>query len=192
MIDFISSPDFMTYVLIPLLILVARVLDVTLGTVRMIFISKGEKLFSALVGFFEITIWLLALTRIMDNLTNVYAYLAYAIGFSFGTYLGVLVEERIHLGKVIVRVTTSKDSKKIIKELRDKRYTFTCIGVDGPNGKVESLHIILDKKHMNTLLNYIVKFDKKAFYTVEEAKIVTEHRFAKIPSEKVSKMYRNK
>ena len=192
MLEFLSTPEFFTYVVIPLLILVARIIDVTLGTIRLIFVSKGEKVLSAVVGFFEILIWLIAITRIMDNLTNVYAYLAYSVGFALGNYIGIVVEQKILIGKVIVRVTTSKDSKRIIKELRDKRYTFTCIGVDGPDGKVESLHIILDKKHLNTLLNYIIKFDSKAFYSVEDAKIVTEHNFSHIPSKASKTVYKNK
>ncbi len=176
MLDFFASDDFITLVAVPLLILIARIVDVTMGTVRLIFISKGEKLFSALIGFFEVLIWLLAITRIMDNLTNVYAYLAYAAGFSIGTYLGVIIENKMTVGKVMVRFTTDKDSKSLIEELRNKRYTFTCVGVDGPNGLVQSLHVIINKKDLKKLINYIIKYDENAFYTVEDVKIVTEHK----------------
>ncbi len=174
MLDFLRGEEFITLVAVPLLILIARVIDVTMGTVRLIFVSKGEKLLSAAIGFFEVLVWLLAITRIMDNLTNVYAYLAYASGFSIGTYLGIIIENKMLVGKVMVRFTTDKDSKAIIEELRNKRYTFTCVGVDGPNGEVKSLHVIINKKDLKKLINYITKYDEKAFYTVEDVKIVTE------------------
>jgi uncharacterized protein YebE (UPF0316 family) len=175
MLDFFASADLVTLVLVPLLILIARVVDVSMGTVRLIFISKGEKLLSAVIGFFEVLIWLLAITRIMDNLTNVYAYLAYAAGFAIGTYAGIIIENKLTVGKVMVRFTTDKDSKVLIEELRNKRYTFTCVGVDGPNGEVQSLHVIINKKDLKKLINYITKYDDKAFYTVEDVRIVTEH-----------------
>ena len=174
MLNIFSNHDLTTLVVVPLLILVARIVDVSLGTIRLIFISKGEKLISAAIGFFEVLIWLLAITKIMDNLNNVFAYLAYATGFATGTYLGIVIEHRLLIGKVMVRFTTEKDSKGLVEELRKKRYTFTCIGVDGPDGKVKSIHVIINKKDLSRLLAYIVQYDENAFYNVEEVKIVTE------------------
>jgi uncharacterized protein YebE (UPF0316 family) len=82
MSDVFLNESMVTYVFIPLLILIARIIDVSLGTIRMIFITKGEKLLASGLGFFEVLIWLVAITRIMNNLTNVYAYIAYATGFA--------------------------------------------------------------------------------------------------------------
>ncbi|MBN2101644.1 MAG: DUF2179 domain-containing protein [Candidatus Aenigmarchaeota archaeon] len=175
MMDILANEQFFTLAIIPLLIMAARIVDVTLGTIRLIFISKGEKLLSAGIGFFEVLVWLLAITRIMDNLTNAYAYIAYAGGFAIGTYLGITIENRITIGKVMVRFTTTKDAADIVEELRRKRYTFTCVGVDGPDGEVKSLHVIINKKDLKKLINYITKYDEKTFYTVEDVKIVTEH-----------------
>jgi uncharacterized protein YebE (UPF0316 family) len=182
MLDFLTSESFITYFAIPALIMIARVIDVTLGTIRMVFISKGEKFLAAGLGFFEVLVWLIAITRIMENLTNVLAYVAYATGFAVGTYLGIAIEQKMLIGKVIVRVTTSKDSKELVEELRKKRYTFTCIGVDGPGGIVQSLHVIIHKKDLNKLLNYINTSDKDAFYTVEDVRIVAE-RNTHVPQE---------
>ncbi len=180
MLEILQNEQFITLFIIPLLILIARIVDVTLGTIRLIFISKGEKLLSAVIGFFEVLIWLLAITRIMDNLSNIYAYLAYALGFSLGTYIGIILEQKILIGKVIVRVITHKDSKDLIEELRRKRYTFTCIGVDGPDGEVKSLHVICHKKDVGKVINYVTEYDENAFYSVEDVRIVTEHKAAQI------------
>jgi uncharacterized protein YebE (UPF0316 family) len=183
----LTSDQIITLIVIPLLILIARIVDVTLGTIRVIFISKGEKLISAIIGFFEVLIWLVAITRIMDNLTNIYAYLAYATGFSIGTYLGVLLEKKILIGKVMVRFTTSKDSIDLIGELRRKRYTFTCVGVDGPSGEVKSLNVIINKKDFHKLIKHMLEYDPDAFYTVEEVKIVTEAQLNNVVTDVSSK-----
>jgi uncharacterized protein YebE (UPF0316 family) len=94
-----------------------------------------------------------------------------------GTYLGIVLEQKILIGKVMVRVITSKDSLGLVEELRRKRYTFTCIGVDGPGGEVKSLNVIIHKKDLNKLISYIIDYDSDAFYTVEDIKVVTEHDF---------------
>lgn len=192
MLGFLADEQIITLVVVPVLILISRIVDVSLGTVRLIFVAKGEKLLAAVLGFFEVLVWLLAITRIMDNLTNVYAYIAYASGFAIGTYLGIVIERKISVGKVIVRVVTSKDAKDLVTELREKRYTFTCIGVDGPDGEVQSLHVIIHKKDLSRLIEYVLKYDKDSFYTVEDVNIVTEHRASKAPEGGTVNVHENK
>ncbi len=70
------------YFILPLLIFIARIFDVSMGTIRVIFITRGYKLIAPFIGFFEVLIWLLAIGQIMSNLTNVYCYVGYAIGFA--------------------------------------------------------------------------------------------------------------
>ncbi|MDD1699528.1 MAG: DUF5698 domain-containing protein, partial [Methanoregula sp.] len=103
------SPEIFTYVIIPLLIFCARICDVSLGTIRVIFISKGIKYLAPIIGFFEVIIWLLAIGQVMNNLTNFVAYGAYGAGFASGTYIGMLIEEKISLGLTSVRIITKKD-----------------------------------------------------------------------------------
>ncbi|MFT4303066.1 MAG: DUF2179 domain-containing protein [Candidatus Woesearchaeota archaeon] len=190
MIESLTNENIITFFVIPVLILIARILDVTMGTIRLIFISKGEKLWSAIIGFFETIIWLLAITRIMNNLSNVYAYVAFALGFAIGTYLGIMIEQKILIGKVIARIITSKDSKDIIDELRSKRYTFTCVGVDGPDGEVKSIHVIIHKKDIAKLIDFILKYDKNAFYTIEDVKIVTDSNLIDTVTPKFTNLFR--
>ena len=106
------------YGLLPLLIVVARIIDVTLGTMRVIFITRGYKLLASLVGFFEVLIWLIAIGQIMKNLTNPVCYLAYAGGFAAGNYIGIYVSEKLSLGTVAVRLLTSKDAQPLIESLK--------------------------------------------------------------------------
>lgn len=99
--------------LIPLLIFLSRVVDVSIGTIRIIFISRGWKFVSAGLGFIEVFIWVLAISQIMKNLDNVWAYFAYALGFACGTYVGMLIEEKIAVGTVLFQVITKKTCAEI-------------------------------------------------------------------------------
>ncbi len=89
MFEITQSPYF-TYIIIPLLICLARIIDVSLGTVRIILVSKGAKIIAPILGFFEVLIWLIAIGQVMQNLTNVMNYFAYAFGFAIGNYIGIL------------------------------------------------------------------------------------------------------
>jgi uncharacterized protein YebE (UPF0316 family) len=93
------DPQFFSLVIVPILIFFARVTDVTMDTIRIIFIAKGYKFRAAFLGFFEVIIWLLAITQIMQNLTNIFCYLAYGAGFATGNYLGMLIEEKFPVEK---------------------------------------------------------------------------------------------
>ena len=79
------NPEIFTWVVLPGLIFLARICDVTIGTLRIIFVSKGLKLWASFFGFFEVLIWLVAIGQIMQNLNNVYCYIAYAAGFASGS-----------------------------------------------------------------------------------------------------------
>ena len=89
------------------MIFIARVADVTLGTVRVIFVSRGMKYLAPLIGFVEILIWLMAIGHTMQNLTNPACYVAYAGGFAMGNFVGITIAERLSLGVVMIRVITA-------------------------------------------------------------------------------------
>src|SRR5438132_13970522 len=96
-VGFLNSEVFRWFIL-PLLIFIARMSDVTLGTLRNVFISKGLRKVVPLVGFFEVTIWLISIKQIMQHLDNPLCYIAFAAGFAMGTYVGLFVERRLAIG----------------------------------------------------------------------------------------------
>ena len=102
--------DIHIYIILPLLIFLARICDVTLGTIRIIAVSKGLKRLAPFLGFFEVFIWILAISRIMQNLNNPICYIAYAGGFAAGNYVGMKVEEKVALGIILIRVITYKEA----------------------------------------------------------------------------------
>lgn len=163
--------------IIPLLIFVARVLDVTLGTIRVIFVSKGLKYLAPVVGFFEILIWLLAIGQIMSNLNNPACYIAYAGGFAMGNYVGIMIAEKLSLGVALLRVITQKDATELIQSLSSKKYGVTSVDGQGVHGKVSIIFTIVPRKEIQKVVDIVKKFNQKAFYTVEDIGFVEEGIF---------------
>src|SRR3989344_2215893 len=114
---FLNS-DIYTWFILPLLIFIARILDVSIGTVRVIFINRGYKYIAPALGFVEVSIWLLAIRQVMTHLDNVVGFLAYALGFAAGTFVGIVIEEKLSIGKVVIRIVTKKDATQLVQSMR--------------------------------------------------------------------------
>ena len=178
MSDFLLlNSEFFTWVVLPALIFIARVADVSLGTVRVIFIARGLKYFAPVVGFFEILIWLLAIGQIMQNLSNPICYIAYAGGFAMGNYFGIWIAEKLSLGVVLIRVITSKDASELIEYLKTAEYGVTVVDAKGSAGNVQVVFTIVRRREVVTVVSLIKQFNPKAFYTIEEVGFVEEGIF---------------
>lgn len=162
------------YVILPLLIFLARIMDVTIGTLRIVFISKGEKAIAPLLGFFEVLIWIFAIGEIMQNLNNLVCYFAYAGGFAMGNYIGLKVEEKIALGFEVVRIITQKDADQLTEILRSEGYGATVVDAQGAKGNVHILFSVVRRKAISSIINLIEKYNPNAFYTIEDARKVHE------------------
>jgi len=177
MVELLTSPVLLTYVVLPFLIFCARICDVSLGTIRVIFISKGIKYVAPFIGFFEVIIWLLAIGQVMNNLTNVVAYIAYGAGFASGTFIGMLIEEKISLGLTSVRIITKKDPAELVQYLRSHNYGVTSIDGEGATGKVKMVYTIIKRQDLAHVVSIIKQFHPNAFYSVDEVKSVSEGVF---------------
>ena len=100
------SPELLNYAILPLLIFLARIGDVSIATIRIIFVMSGKKVIAPILGFFESLIWLLANGQIFNNIDNVWSYIAYASGYATGTFVGMYIEEKLAIGRVVVRIIT--------------------------------------------------------------------------------------
>ncbi len=109
------SADVFSYVLLPILIFVARIGDVSINTIRIIYVLGGRRLTATTLGFFESFIWLMAIRQIFEHLDNWICYVAYPAGFASGILVGMIIEERIAYGKVIVRIITRKRDSRFNK-----------------------------------------------------------------------------
>ncbi len=173
----VLNSDVVTYILLPLFIFVARIIDVSLGTLRIIFVTKGMKRVAPVVGFFEVLIWLMAISRIMQDLDNWACYIAYAAGFATGNFVGMFLEEKLAIGHEMIRVITRKDATKLIEDLRAKGYGVTSVRAEGIEGEVAVIYIIARRSMIQEVLDQINLFNPRALYTVESIKYVNKEIF---------------
>ncbi len=181
--EFIQT-DLFTYVILPLFIFFARIVDVSLGTLRIIFVTKGMRRVAPLIGFFEVFIWLLAISRIMQNLDNWVCYVAYAAGFASGNLIGMLIEEKLAIGHEMIRVITRKDATNLIDELRETGHGVTWVNAKGVEGDVAVLYIIARRSMIQGVLDLINKHNPRALYTVEAIKYVNKEIFHRSEEER--------
>lgn len=171
------GPEIFTWVIMPLLIVLARVCDVSLGTMRIIFIGKGYKFIAPFLGFFELLIWLLAITQIMRNLTNILYYVAYSGGFALGTFAGMYIEERLAIGIQAIRIITRGDATELIQYLRSADYGVTASKAQGASGEVHIIYTVVNRSDIQDVLGIIRRFNPRAFYSIEDVRSATEGIF---------------
>ncbi len=180
------------YVVLPILILMARVVDVSLDTIRVIMVAKGYRNMAPFVGFFQSLIWLITITRIMANLDNWFTYIGYAGGFGLGTYIGMIIEGKLALGYELVRVITKKGADDLINGLREKGFPVTTVAGMGREGEVGVLYVIIRRKALRDVIGLIQQFNPNAFYTIEDMRFVSSHALL-TPARKVPRMpYRHR
>ncbi len=176
---FNSGSDFFTWVGLPFLIFLARVSDQSIGTLRLIFISKGYRKLAPLIGFFESLIWLLAIREILSHMDNVMCFVAYAGGFATGNYVGMLLEEKISIGTVIVRIIPRRDSNELLNYLSENNYGFTVVDAQGSKGDVKIIFCVIKRKDITHFVSLVKLYNPNAFYSIEDVKTVNEGIFRK-------------
>lgn len=170
---FLNS-DIYTFIIIPLLIFLARVADVTIGTMRLIFVAKGYKFIAPILGFFEVIIWLLAMSQIMQHLDNWICYFAYGIGFATGNYVGILIEQKLSIGSVIIRVFPRVDITNLIEDLRINSFAVSAVDIHGKDGLNKMLFSIIKRKSIKKYVSIVLHHNPKAFYSLEDIKSISE------------------
>jgi uncharacterized protein YebE (UPF0316 family) len=176
MSEFLQS-DFYFWVVLPLLIAMARIMDVTINTIRMIFVARGYKTIAPILGFFEVVIWLVAIGQIMKNLDNFMSYIGYGLGFAAGNYIGIILVEKMTLGTVIIRIIAKTNTNELIQRLREANYGVTIADAEGKDGPVKILFSTMKRKDLQDALRIINQSNPHAFYTVEEVQQVNEGYF---------------
>jgi uncharacterized protein YebE (UPF0316 family) len=174
---FLTDSWVFTWILLPLLIFFARILDQSIGTLRLIFLSKGLKYLAPFLGFFEVIIWLLAVGQIMQHLDNWLCYVAYGAGFAMGNFIGISIEERLSLGTSIIRVILSSESPELINELQKHGFGLTILDAEGAKGRVKVIFSIIHRKETAKFLHVLHLYYPTAFYTIEDVKTAKEGVF---------------
>ncbi len=166
--------DVLVWVIIPILIFIAGLAYVSLGTLRIIFIARGRRFLSPILGFLEVSIWLIAISQIMGNVSNIAAYLAYAAGFAVGNYVGIIIEEKMALGILIVRIILTENTDILKKRLAAAGFGVTSIDAKGVHGKVQLIFTVVRRRDLGQVVSIINESHANAFYSVEDARHVSD------------------
>lgn len=165
-----SSFDYFNWIILPLLIFLSRLADVTLATMRHIFISKGLKKIVPILGFFEVLIWLIAIRQVFSNLNNVACFIGWAAGFSAGTYLGMFIEERLALGTQVFRIITNENTSALLEAFKERHHGITLIDGQGAMGPVKVIFTVVKRVNKQEVIDLIHQHTPHAFYSIEDVR----------------------
>lgn len=168
------SYEMLNYLLLPLMIFCARVMDVTLSTVKILFVMNGKRDIAPFLGFFEALIWLVAIGQIISNVDNVWSYLAYAGGFATGTWVGMYVEEKLAVGRVVLRLIVNDSIDELREFLHDNDFRYSLLDGEGRMGKVSIVFLVVDRDKLPQLIEGVNAHHPNAFYTIEGVRKVSK------------------
>jgi uncharacterized protein YebE (UPF0316 family) len=165
-----SQAEVYTWVVLPLIIFAARVIDVTLGTLRIIFTARGKRRVAPLLGFVEVFIWVTVISQLVRGVNHVVAYLAYAAGFAAGNYVGMWIEDRLALGTLVLRIILSQNGETLSQTLHAAGYGVTQVDGEGATGPVKLVYTIVRRKDLPLVMAIIHQVVPKVFISVEEVR----------------------
>lgn len=171
------NSDLFIYGVLPALIFFSRIIDVSIGTIRIVMVSKGQKLWAPLLGFFEVLVWLIAISKIFQNLDNWACFFAFATGFAVGNYVGLRIEEKLAVGIVKIQIITKKSAKQLIANLIEAGYGITHHEAQGSSETVSIIYSIINRKEIQNVQEIMNKTNPHAFYSVEDVKSVNQGIF---------------
>lgn len=174
--SFLDS-DLFKWGILPLLIFLARMSDVTLGTLRNILLTKSVRNLVPFLGFFEASIWLLAISQIIKNLQNPACFVAYAAGYSMGIFVGIRIEERLALGLQVMRIIVQKESEKLVQALVEHNFGITLMDASGSKGPVKVILTVVKRKEIALVRQLISEHNPTAFYSIEDIRTVSHGVF---------------
>lgn len=176
------NTDIFKWIVLPLLIFSARVCDVSFGTLRIIFSTRGYRLRATILGFFEVSIWLLALSQIFQHLHNPVYYIMYAGGFVSGIYVGMYIEQKMALGIQIIRIITRRDASELIEHLKSEGHGITVIDGEGAQGPVKIIFSLIKRKELPNIIHTINRFNPNAMFSVEDVRMVAQAAIRPTPT----------
>ncbi len=151
-----------------LLIFALRVVDVSLGTLRIAMLVRGQRLLAGTLGFFESIIWLLAAAQVLNNLDSWIKIIGYAGGYAVGTMLGTTIEKWIAIGSILLRVIERVDDPESAEVLREAGYYATVVNATGRDGSVRILFSVIPRRRQGSVLRLIHQVNPKAYVTFEQ------------------------
>ncbi len=148
------------------LIFAAKVIDVSIGSMRLIFLTRGKKYIAAILGFVESIVYIVALGFVVTRLDNPLNIIMYGLGFAAGNIVGSVIEERMAVGYMTVQVISVPEAEELVQSLRDSGYGVTCWEGEGREGPHSVLSCTLARKELPSLMKIVDAWDSKAFVTI--------------------------
>ena len=153
----------------------ARIIDVSIGTVRTVLVVKGNRLLGSILAFFEVFIWFFAAREALNTIDSILIPIFYAGGFATGTYIGTLISNNYLDGLIGIQIITKSNlALKIIKEIRESGYGVSVIDLKNTQDNISKkmLLIQLNKKRLKDITKIVRKIDSNAFVIINETKYV--------------------
>ncbi len=150
-----------------LLIFVLRITDMSLDTLRMLFVVRGRKRIAWVLGFCQSAVFVIAITRVLSDLGNPLMVLGYAAGFATGNVVGMWVEERLAIGHIQLQIVSRRHGTAVAKALRQRGYGVTEISARGRDGSVRLLSASILRKDFADARRIVWQTDEEAFITSE-------------------------
>jgi len=160
-----------------LFIFCLRLIDVSMGTVRILMALRGRRMIAALIGFFEVAIYLVAIGQVITNIGNWWNIVAYAGGFSAGTIVGITIEKKLAIGLAEVNIISMGAGTKIAEALRDDGYGATEFLGAGHSHMVDMVRTVVRRKEVPSVIARSISIDDKAFVTVQEMRTAYRGRW---------------
>ncbi len=152
------------------LIFLLRVSDMTLDTLRVLVVMRGKKGIAWVLGFFQASIFVLAISSVLSNLDNPLNVIGYAAGFATGNVVGMLIEERLAIGHTLISIVSSRRGSAIAEHLRDQGYAVTEVPARGKDGAVSLLNVSVLRKNVERVRKIVNDVDPDAFITAEDVR----------------------
>lgn len=149
-----------------------RVLDMTLDTLRVLFVMRGRRKIAWGLGFFQSAIFVTAISTVLSNLDNPLNIIGYAAGFATGNVIGMLIEERLAVGHISIHVISPRLGTAIAEHLRQNGFAVTEIAARGKDGTVTMLNVLVLRKNVEQARQHVNEIDPDAFITIEDVRPV--------------------
>jgi len=163
-----SESPLVLYFLLPLAIFLARTVDMSLSTLRIVFIAQGRRGLAPLIGFFESLIWLVVVGQAIQHLDNPVCLFGYAGGFAFGSLMGLILEEKLAMGNRLVRIILPGIAQGLVDTLRSTGQGVTVLDGQGVGGPVQLLFTIVRRRDIEKVLAAVNRVAPNAFVSIED------------------------
>lgn len=158
-----------------LAIFVARIFDVSIGTVRTIVTVQGRTKIAFFLAVFEVTIWITVVSAVINQVKDVpVLVIFYSLGYATGNVVGILVEKRLAFGVIILKIFSLTSGKELATIFRAKGQPVTVFEGEGKDGPVLQLFLACRRRDLKWMIPQLYEIDKNAFYVIEQARDVSK------------------